>query len=42
MQRWLTSHRSDPNGMRTADVDAFDQWIQERGGIAKQTAALPQ
>jgi tetratricopeptide (TPR) repeat protein len=41
MQNWLTTHRSDSNGMRAADVDAFDKWLQERDGIAKQTASLP-
>jgi tetratricopeptide (TPR) repeat protein len=41
MQSWLTMHRSDSNGMRAADVDAFDKWLQERDGIAKQTASLP-
>jgi tetratricopeptide (TPR) repeat protein len=42
MQRWLADHRSNANGMRAADVDAFDKWLQERDGIAKQTASLPQ
>jgi tetratricopeptide (TPR) repeat protein len=42
MQRWLTEHRTNANGMRAADVDAFDKWLQERDGIAKQTASLPQ
>ena len=41
MQNWLTMHRADSNGMRAADVDAFDKWLQEQGGIAKQTASLP-
>ena len=41
MQQWLTSHRVNANGMRAADVDAFDKWLQERDGIAKQTASLP-
>lgn len=39
MQRWLSEHRSNANGMRASDVDAFDKWLQEREGIAKQTAA---
>jgi tetratricopeptide (TPR) repeat protein len=39
MQNWLTKHRADSNGMRAADVDAFDKWLQEQG--AKQTASLP-
>ncbi len=41
MQNWLTMHRTDAGGMRAADVDAFDKWLQEREGIAKQTASLP-
>ena len=39
MQGWLESHRTAANGMRAADIDAFDKWLQERGGIAKQTAS---
>ena len=41
MERWLTEHRANPNGMRAADIDAFDKWLQERDGIAKQSASLP-
>jgi len=39
MQKWLESHRAAPNGMRPADIDAFGKWLQERDGIAKQTAS---
>jgi hypothetical protein len=39
MQTWLQSHRSDANGVRVADIDAFDKWLQEREGIAKATAS---
>ena len=35
MQAWLQSHRASANGMRAADIDAFDKWLQEREGIAK-------
>jgi tetratricopeptide (TPR) repeat protein len=42
MQKWLAAHRLSPNGMRAADVEAFDKWLTERDGIAKQTASLPQ
>src|ERR1700733_6720753 len=35
MQSWLTMHRTDAKGMRGADVEAFDKWLQERDGIAK-------
>ncbi|MGA2187041.1 MAG: hypothetical protein ABSH33_00840 [Steroidobacteraceae bacterium] len=41
MQKWLTDHRSNANGMRASDVAEFDKWLQERDGIAKQTASLP-
>jgi tetratricopeptide (TPR) repeat protein len=30
MQRWLSERRTDPQGMRAADLDAFQQWIDER------------
>ena len=39
MQAWLQSHRTEPNGVRVADIDAFDKWVQERDGIAKTTAS---
>jgi tetratricopeptide (TPR) repeat protein len=39
MQAWLTKHRAVPDGMRAADIDAFDKWVQERDGIAKTTAS---
>ena len=41
MQRWVTEHRADAHGMRVSDIDGFDKWMQERDGIAKQTASLP-
>jgi hypothetical protein len=39
MQKWLESHRVAANGMRAADIDSFGKWLQERDGIAKQTAS---
>ena len=39
MQAWLKSHRTSANGIRAADIDAFDKWLQEREGIAKTAAA---
>jgi tetratricopeptide (TPR) repeat protein len=30
MQRWMTARRADPQGLRAADLDAFQQWIDER------------
>jgi tetratricopeptide (TPR) repeat protein len=41
MQAWLQTHRAAANGVRVADIDAFDKWLQERDGIAKTTASLP-
>jgi tetratricopeptide (TPR) repeat protein len=41
MQKWLEGHRAAANGMRAADIDSFDKWLQERDGIAKQTASNP-
>jgi len=39
MQKWLADHRNNANGMRASDVAAFDQWLRERDGIAKQTSS---
>jgi tetratricopeptide (TPR) repeat protein len=39
MQKWLQSHRLAANGMRASAIDSFDKWLQEREGIAKQTAS---
>jgi hypothetical protein len=39
MQKWLESHRTAANGMRASDIDSFGKWLQERDGIAKQTAS---
>jgi tetratricopeptide (TPR) repeat protein len=41
MQKWSTDHRINANGMRASDLAAFDKWLEERDGIAKQTASLP-
>jgi tetratricopeptide (TPR) repeat protein len=41
MQKWAADHRGNANGMRAADLEAFDKWLHERDGIAKQTASLP-
>jgi hypothetical protein len=45
MQKWLETHRAAAGGIRAADIDSFGKWVQERDGIAKQTAsatAIPQ
>jgi tetratricopeptide (TPR) repeat protein len=41
MQAWLQAHRTEANGVRASDIDSFDKWLQERDGIAKTTASLP-
>jgi len=41
MQLWVQAHRAAANGVRAADIDSFDKWLQERDGIAKTTASLP-
>lgn len=41
MRQWVADHRANARGMRAADIDSFDKWLQERDGIAKQTASLP-
>jgi tetratricopeptide (TPR) repeat protein len=38
MQSWLQTHRVEARGVRVADIDAFDKWLQERQGIAKTAA----
>jgi tetratricopeptide (TPR) repeat protein len=39
MQDWVQQHRVAANGVRSAEIDAFDKWVTERGGIAKTAAA---
>jgi tetratricopeptide (TPR) repeat protein len=39
MQKWVETHRAAANGMRASTIDSFDKWLQEREGIAKQTAS---
>jgi tetratricopeptide (TPR) repeat protein len=38
MQDWVQRHRAASNGVRPADIDAFDKWVTERNGIAKTAA----
>jgi tetratricopeptide (TPR) repeat protein len=40
MHRWADARRQDAQGLSTADVDAFAKWMDERAGIARQTASL--
>jgi tetratricopeptide (TPR) repeat protein len=39
MQDWLRRHRAEANGMRASDIESFGNWLTEREGIAKATAA---
>jgi hypothetical protein len=39
MQKWLEGHRTAANGLRATDIDSFGKWLQQRDGIAKQTAS---
>ncbi len=39
MQQWLTQHRSDPKGMRPADIKAFDGWVEAHDAEAKATGS---
>jgi len=40
MKTWVESHRADAGGVDPADVSAFDKWIGEREGLAKQTRMM--
>jgi tetratricopeptide (TPR) repeat protein len=40
MHQWTDARRKDAQGLSSADVDAFSKWIDERAGIASQTASL--
>ena len=39
MQKWLAAHRASAAGIVPADIDSFGKWLEDRDGIAKQTAA---
>lgn len=36
MRKWLNDHRAAAGGMRAGDIDAFEKWLRERDGAAKQ------
>ncbi len=40
MHRWADAHKQDAQGLSSADVEAFTKWMDERAGIAAQTASL--
>jgi tetratricopeptide (TPR) repeat protein len=39
MRQWLVAHHENARGMRGSDIEAFDKWVSERDGIAKQAAS---
>jgi tetratricopeptide (TPR) repeat protein len=40
MHHWADARRQDSQGLSSADVEAFTKWMDERSGIASQTASL--
>jgi tetratricopeptide (TPR) repeat protein len=40
MRRWTDARRVEPQGLAPEDVEAFSKWVDERAGIAAQTASL--
>jgi hypothetical protein len=40
MRRWTDERRREPQGLAPEAVDAFSKWVEERAGIAAQTASL--
>jgi tetratricopeptide (TPR) repeat protein len=40
MHHWADARRQDSQGVASADVEAFAKWMDERAGIAGQTASL--
>jgi tetratricopeptide (TPR) repeat protein len=40
MHRWADARRQDSQGVSAEDLDAFAKWLDERSGIAAQTASL--
>jgi tetratricopeptide (TPR) repeat protein len=40
MRQWTDARRKDGQGLASGDIEAFSKWIEERAGIAAQTASL--
>jgi tetratricopeptide (TPR) repeat protein len=40
MHHWADARRQDSQGLSSADVEAFTQWMNERASVAAQTALL--
>ena len=40
MQKYIEARRKEPNGLAAQQLDEFARWVDERAGIAQQTASL--
>jgi tetratricopeptide (TPR) repeat protein len=40
MQKYVEARRKEPNGLAAQQLDEFARWVDERAGIAQQTASL--
>ena len=40
MKTWVTARRANPAGVDAAAIDAFEKWVTEREGMAKQTQLM--
>jgi len=40
MRAWTDARREDAQGLAPADIEEFSKWVEERAGIAAQTASL--
>jgi tetratricopeptide (TPR) repeat protein len=40
MQKYVAARRKEPNGLTAQQLDEFARWVDERAGIAQQTASL--
>jgi tetratricopeptide (TPR) repeat protein len=40
MHHWADARHQDAQGLSSADVEAFTKWMDERAGIAAQTASM--
>src|SRR4051812_39977698 len=40
MKTWVTARRAAPSGVDAAAIDAFENWVTERDGMAKQTQLM--
>jgi tetratricopeptide (TPR) repeat protein len=40
MHHWIDARRKDAQGVAPENLEAFSQWVEERSGVAAQTASL--